>query len=455
MGVATRVVQAMVVLGATAGALLLASRYWPASTLEKQARAALEAPRDWPGTNAWADLALLARQDLDADGRQAEVAAHVAAYTQWQAQRLERIAAQAGRTPEALDLPAAPVLRTAPRPPLPDGLDACGQGRPAACLDQVRARQAEVAGWVAGHQWLYARLAGLARHGHLASPYPQPHAGMVIPDLGVSAYGRVAQALAHLQGDRTGAVDAVCRDLRTARMLAGHSDMLVGVMVGAQQLIDGGRWLATLLADWPPDEPLPASCTAVATPLDVEQTSLCAAFAGEHALGQAAVVESRAMMGQRWLAGWFLDVDKSGDRSAANLGRSCLAPARAAIAADEPVVLDPAEVPSPWHIRCLSNATGCILFSIATPVYRDYVLRMQDAAASQRLLGAWLWLREQPAGTDLAATLAQVPAAYRSQARPLRPSADGRALEVARYHDRQGEGALQLPLPAAWAPPTP
>lgn len=455
MGVATRVVQAIVVLGATAGALLLASRYWPASTLEKQARAALEAPRDWPGSNAWADMALIGRDDLDAAGRQAELAAHVDAHGQWQAQRLQLIRQQAGREPGQWDLPDPPVLAEGTLPALPETLTVCGQaaqGR--ACLEAVRADPATAAAWVSEHAGFLSRLSGLSAHGHLRQPYegglnPSTRFPGILGRLGT---GRVATALAHVQGGQARAVEAACRERSLARMLASQSDTLVAVTVGAAHLQGGGDWLAALLEGWPAGTPLPGACAAAGEPLPDSAIGLCAPMSGEFAMGRVAMAEGAAGMGDRLFASWFLDLGKSGNRSAAILGRGCLAPAQAAIAADTPVVLDDAGLRSHWHISCASNSIGCILTGIARPAYRDYVLRMQDAAASQRLLGAWLWLREQPPGTDLAAALDQLPAPYRSTARPVRASADGRALEVERYYDKQGDGPLQLPLPAAWLP---
>ena len=454
MGIATRVVQAMVVLGGSAAALLLVSHYWPASALERQARAALEAPRSWPGSNAWADLLFIARDDLDAAGRQAALAAHVAAVDDWHMQRRALLRDNAGKDPEQWVLPPSPSVHSGKQPALPDALADCRHGTPQTCLAALAAHPAVAGQWRDAHAGYLSRRAALSAHGHLASPYAQPDPATMLALFGghLAGSGRVAQALDHLQGNQAAAVTGACQDLATARLLAGRSDSLMAASTGMRGLEDGAAWLAALADGWPASQPLPAACAVVAAPLSVDEVSLCNAFAGEYSLSQGVLADGIAAMGEGWLAGWLLDADKTADRAAANLGRSCLAPAQAEIAADTAVVLDPAQVPSLWHIRCLSNATGCLLMGVATPAYRDFLLRMQDAAASQRLLGAWLWLQQQPVQGDLPSVLAQLPADYQTPARPIGLSGDGHALEVARHHSGDTRGdTLQLPLPAAWA----
>lgn len=73
MAIVMRMVYLLLALLAVVALLMLASRLWPASAMQQQARAALEQPLDWPGDNAWALLETLDHDGLDMAQRQALV----------------------------------------------------------------------------------------------------------------------------------------------------------------------------------------------------------------------------------------------------------------------------------------------------------------------------------------------------------------------------------------------
>ena len=430
--------------------VMLVSRYWPASVVQKQARAALEGPVAWPGDNGWALLETLSHEDLDMAQRQALVDDRAARFAQWvQATAPQRYgepepgAVQHGQLPE-LALPGQRWMA--------DEVLCRGGNRD--CLAQVRRDPQAVAAALQARRGVIERVAALADYGHVRSPYladvdmpyPAPISRLFDP--------LAAHALAHAQGDSTLAMTGLCRDIGTARMLLGHSDNVVVAMTGQSMLQANTLLLAQVLAELPPATPLPESCAAVLVPLSVEQMSLCIPVRGDYAMVGAATRQSyEHEVGDTAGGSWLFNVDKTLNRNAAYMGQGCLAPLRQRVAQDLPAQPDLA-VSSLWRVECPANAIGCILSGIAGPAYTDYILRAQDAGAQQRLLATLAWLRAQPADAPLAQRLQRLPAELVSPQRPIRLSADGRALQVDSYY-RKGQpanGPVSLPLPQAWWP---
>ena len=228
--------------------VMLVSRYWPASAMQKQARAALEGPVAWPGNNGWALMETLNHEDLDMAQRQALVDERAARFAQWvQATAPQRYgepepgAVQHGQLPE-LALPGQRWMA--------DEVLCRGGNRD--CLAQVRRDPQAVAAALQARRGVIERVAALADYGHVRSPYladvdmpyPAPISRLFDP--------LAAHALAHAQGDSTLAMTGLCRDIGTARMLLGHSDNVVVAMTGQSMLQANTLLLAQVLAELPP-----------------------------------------------------------------------------------------------------------------------------------------------------------------------------------------------------------
>lgn len=443
-----RMAAALLGLLALLAVFLLASRFWPASAMQKQARAALEQPVDWPGANAWALLETLDQDGLDMAQRQALVDERVEAFAHW----AKATAAQRYDGGSAVDdLPAAPGLAVEPQIPLP-ALEYCRYGSLDTCLAAVRANPNDVAADMQARAGLIRNIAGLTNFQHASSPYMADIDSPMLNTMGRLPTPLAAHALAHVQGNSAAALEGLCRDMGSARMLASQSDNLFLTVVGARWLQANGELLAHVLAELPADVTPPASCRVGLEILPPAAISLCRPLQGQYAMNAAVNGHHDAtVMAEHPVGSWLFDLDKTLNRQAASLGAACQMPLQERIAQDLPVDggLAPAEVRSPWHIECATNYIGCVLSAIAAPAYDKYIVRMQDVAASQRLLGAWLWLREHPGDGDVARQLAQLPQELRSAHRPVQLSADGTALEVARYYTGEGNDLLQLPLPTA------
>lgn len=383
--------------------------------------------------NAFPAVWLLAYDGIDAQHQRVLTAQDVERYTQTVAGGSGQVYAGSvakGRFPEVT--PAK---------------DWCGR-KAGSCLQQVRADPEQVAAAHAGHAGLHQRLAGLSHFDAYRDPFPVDLA-IPIPAL-APLFDRVSlHALAHVRGDSTTALQGICEDVRSARLLMGHSDSLLLAMVGGALAERSAALFSEILAELPAGTTLPADCSAAFVPPRVDEMDLCHAMRGEFGYLRAAVETTPVAPWQEWL----YDKEKTLARGASLYARNCTAQVRAQIRDDRPVVL--AAGPSNVSLRCVANAVGCILLDVAEPTYAAYPLRLQDAGAQLRLAATMLWLHGQPsAGADLMQTLQRLPAGLGSDGRPWQRSADGRQLQVHR-HARPGEGVpamITAPVPAAWQP---
>ncbi|MCL7713499.1 hypothetical protein [Stenotrophomonas mori] len=417
---------------------------WPPSPAQEQARAILEARPQWPGSNAYADLALLGVPGLTPGQRQARAEAHARQFERWYADVYVPAFLQ-DRVPTA---PPALVEADA-RAAFPDsGL--CGFGAAAGCVAAVRRDPQATAAALAPHAVLLEQMDALAAHGHFHSPLTQTEA-TPWPQWQWLQVPLSAHALAHVQGDSARALAGLCRDAGIGRMLMTQGDGLVGVMAGGRLLQANAGLFAEVLAELPVDAPLPPGCTTAFALLSADEVGLCQGMRGEFAMQRRlATLTHRKIVQGRWYGRFFYSARKTLAGQAERLGQVCLPEVRTALAEDRRVPDMPLPAPSWWQPQCLTNALGCTLNGIAAPAYLGFARRQQDVGAQVRLLQALLWLRgqaAQDASVPVAQWLERLPAELRGRQRPLVVSADGGALEVAAH----GTPAvvLQMPLPQA------
>lgn len=426
-------------------ALLLVSRMLPATSLQKDALAALEAEPERPGSNAYVALMTLHREQIDAAARRALVDALASDYGQWQQQF------------EAHWLESDGMMMPTPAPQLGGEPVAwvqdealCRINQAEHCLDKVRAAPQAAADALAARAGQLERVAALSTHGHLRSELPlSPY--VPLPPLQSLGLPLAAHALAHVQGDSAVALAGVCRDAGTARMLATRSDTLISTMIGVRLLQAQARLLASMLAEMPLDVALPAQCGAAFAPLAAVEMSGCNAMRGEFEMADSLLALEGKRIGRYTGGSWVFGAPRTRALQAVNLGQSCLPAGQAQIAQDLPFEADEAQA-SVWRLECAANAIGCILSSVAAPAYVDYPRQLQDVGAELRALNALFWLRGQPQNGQLATRLQALSAEYTSAPRPIRLAVDGRSLEVDSYAQKNGDAVLRLPLPVPlWA----
>lgn len=418
---------AVVVLAAVAW---LASRYWPLPTAQRQALERVQAPLPAPsGANAFGGLWLLPYDDATDAQREAVLRQDIG-----NARPVGTQGAHAvwGSAAEGV-YPRAPMA-TSP-------CDASGVG----CLQRVREQAAQVAQAHAGHAQLHARVDALATASHYRSVFP-PDSPVTFPPFQGLFERLPAHALAHVNGDSALALQGLCTDARTGRMLLARSDLLIAAMVGNALIERSAQLFAEILAELPASQPLPAGCRAVFAPPQVDELRLCSAMLGEMAFFREGLVMSRS--DGSWM---LLDERRTLARVAPLFAQGCTDARAQLLAQDLPIA---AVVPE-GRWQCVANPVGCAVSDIAHPAYPDYFRRAQDAGATLRMSAALLWLRDQQAatGTGTAALLEQLPPALRSPQRPIVLGPDGRSLQVRRYaipnNGRAATIQLALPAPAA------
>ncbi|ACF52618.1 hypothetical protein [Stenotrophomonas maltophilia] len=425
-------------LGWTLGGLLVlaivvwcASRMWPVPESRVQAQHRLEARLPAAGRNGYALLWTLPFDGLDARQREQALAEDA---RRWAADPRGGGVGQTHLAASHAELHSRPGA-------------SCG---PTAsdCLAQVRADPQRFVDAHAGHQQLHTRLDQLAEADHFVSPFLPKGEGILVP---LPTYGLVvdatsARALAYVQGDVEGALRGSCRGLQLGRRLVPGGSYLVESIIGANLVQANAQLLADMLAELPPDHPLPVECEQAMQPMLADEQSLCRAMQGEYAMSRAAIETSASEFGG------VLVLDRSSTlaRVAGNLGWACGATAKAALEADRPL---PVQAPPQRDFGCLSNVMGCVLTDIAAPVYPAYSSRTQDAAAMLRLLGAQRWLRQQ--AEDPTEALQRLPAQFRSPVRVPQLSADGCRLQVPRRSPpRSNDESAWLSVPLSAGAPS-
>ena len=318
------------------------------------------------------------------------------------------------------------------------------------CLARVRADRSAYSRLLDADAALLARVDALSGYGHVRSAFP-PRLDAPIPAYSALAYPLTRHALAFAEGNAGEALNGVCRDLSTARMLIGHGDNLVSSMIGATMLQGNAALFADMLAELPAGHPVPAACKAALAPPRPDEFSACNAMRGEARFAFGAMRDLAAAelsIGSTWqdrLRPVLFDDEKTIARMAPRYAWYCGDEARAAITADLPTRAPP---PRGVNLACAHNIIGCILADVGAPTMDDYQHRLQDAGMRLKATSTLLWLRDGAANDPLAERLARRPQALRSPRRDLRVSEDGASLSIDLFDTRFGP-RWQVPLPAS------
>lgn len=421
-------------LGALVLLVLLVSWLLPVPAAERAALAAMDtAPRGQvPERNAFPALWLLPHDGIDPARMRALTAQDVRDFAQ----------AIGARPPQAWTTSVAEGRY----PKVTAAHGWCGRDSDS-CLDEVRAHAQEVAQAHRGHDGLHARIRALGRNDHYRNLFASD-VSMPFPPIQALMERLSLHALEHVRGNSTPALQGVCEDIGTGRMLMRSSDSLLLAMVGGAMASRNAALFTEILSELPADAPVPLRCQQALVVPTVAELDLCVPMRGEFAYQRSAT--ARLPDGH---SRWLYDTEKTQARNAALLSRSCAAAVRQQIREDHRVAL--AAPPSVWSLQCAANAVGCMLQDIAGPAYDEYNWRMQDAGAQLRLAAAMLWLRGQPNdGKGAMATLARLPDPLHSAHRPLQPSADGRGVQVRRFARPSPDASamIRARLPLAWQP---
>lgn len=423
--------------------LWLLSRALGPSDEQEAALALLESPGRAPGENAFAALWLLA-YDMPESAQAALVAED--------ARRFERKPLpDPGNGPvEFASWKSGAEERFKDLAPSAQDWEKFCRARQSGCTARVKADRDGYAALLERHRTLVARASGLRRFGHYRNALPV-RMDMPIPNFQYAIAPLTQHALDFANGDAELALTGACGDLTAWRRIGTNSDSLIARMIGIAYATDGyAKLIADMLAELPPEHPLPAACVPAFAAPSSEESLLCEAMKGEsaymrssiEALGKAPRPMGNAM---DFFFPVLFDADMTQARMATSLAYACNAEARAHAKADTPA--DFASGRPRLGFDCVANSVGCMLADIAAPAYETYARRAQDYSARLRLMGALLWLREHSDGeSSLDDTLRKLPPSLVSPGHPIEVADGGRSLRIAQFDATRG-AYWQVPLP--------
>jgi hypothetical protein len=319
--------------------------------------------------------------------------------------------------------------------------------RDADCLDKVRAHRDEVNQVLTRHPQRLARDEALRGFDYVWTDMPMGPA-TPMPSFGASmGLWHTAIAADFLDGHASQAMDAACTQVATMRRLHAHSNTLVSTLIFAARLRGAVQLFVQLLAAFPAEEPLPASCAAAFVPVTEADIDLCPSIRSEFAL-----VASPELLGnqQHWYDNLSLNAKATRRMLAPRYGAMCDASLPQRLLSDERVAL--AAAPPGFDVFDLvSNSAGTILSRLPGPAFDPYLARQQDVAAGLRMGALMLWLHEaHEDNSPLQQRLAARPAwMHFADDRHLKVTADGKGLHL----DVRDATATSDPWPTTWPLP--
>lgn len=185
-------------------------------------------------------------------------------------------------TSAAAGLPAIPLIDE----------PACA-GFPEPCLADLRSRADQGAGLAEQYSLHLANSEALLQAGHYRYPFSLADE-LQVPRVGhVVNLRRFANARLYLGVSAADGLAATCRELEVWRRLRPTADILIHQMIAIAFAQTQAGLLAEMLAEWPADQPLPASCADALAPLAPAELEQCDAWRGEFAWLERNVEGSR------------------------------------------------------------------------------------------------------------------------------------------------------------------
>jgi hypothetical protein len=415
-------------------------RLRPPTPEQEKALAALQADSKPPqGRNAYPSLWFV-DFDVPADQLDAAYAKDHQRVLAWQSNfKPGTVSTDPIPTPRA-DFPSLPKMSQADR-------DVLCKWREADCLDKVRAHRDGVNEVLARHRQRLVRDEALSGFDHVWAGMPlNPVAS--IPAFSASmGLWQTAIAATFLDGQPVQAMDAACTQVATMRRLHANSNTLISTLIFAARLRGAVQLFVQLLAAFPVDEPLPASCAAAFVPVTQADVDLCPSIRAEFTL-----VGSPAIFGKQehWYENLSVSAKATQRMLAPRYSALCDASLPQRLLSDERVAITTAQ-PGFDIFDLVSNSAGTLLSRIPGPAFDPYLARQQDVVASLRMGALMLWLREtHDHDSPLQQRLAARPAwMHFADDRHVEVTADGKSLHMDLWDNNTSEPWLTTwPLPA-------
>ena len=334
------------------------------------------------------------------------------------------------------------------------GLVALCDSAPADCLTLMRNNHEATRDLLAKHGRLLQRASELENFEYFDIEFPH---GVSMPFTNSvrSQQLRISQlALMFDDGERSEAMTGVCRNLSMWRRFGRDNHSLIQTMLASSRRDAAMQLFAAMLAEWKPEESIPADCAIALAPIAADEVSMCSSLLGEFDTADA-MLESMVSTGQSAQNNnWFersaqplvLDLPQLRAWRARKVAANCVADDSARALQDLPSEWQPLDIG--W-LDCASNMVGCILIGTAAPAYDDYQERLLDSAAHLRLAATLAWLRKtEGSGQSLQQRFDSRPDALRSGSRATGITEDGRSIWVDNLFTQRA-ARFSLPLAAS------
>lgn len=367
--------------------------------------------------------------------------------------RIERATAEYFAKPDSPTDPMAGLKTKYPKLPAltADEKQLICRTREEDCLSKVRTHREEIAALLARHATRLKHDLTFAGDDYDWNDLPPSF--LAVPPYGSTQnLWLTSAALDFADGRTTPGLNSVCTNAVTMRKLHAHNNTLVGTMIAAARVEWAAGLFVHMLSELPVDQPLPNSCKKAFEQPDSEDVDLRASMQWEFHILEAdnELQPTKKNRADDWLAKIAFSETGSERQQAAQFAWMCSDEVKRNILSDLPFTAR--DFPPQADIfDWLSNPSGSILLFVAQPAYFDYMNRQEDVAATLKLVGAILWLRQTHGnGETLADRLQQRPAwMHFADDRDFKLSKDNRSLHMA-YHSPTNNKAsnTEWPLPA-------
>ena len=370
------------------------------------------------------------RFDVPPEQRAAVLAEDAAALDAW--------LGEAGSVPDSVAAARYPLREAEGAPELP----ACDLD----CLARVRADPETWRAAVGARASRLQALESLAEHDHQRTPYRFTLSSPLPSYRDTGSLQIAAAALRHVDGDSTGALQALCHSSAAWRGLRGRSDTLIAEMINLAWLRRSIQLYADIRAELPPDAVLPEPCEQAFAPPRAAERMSCDVFRSEFkAVENSLEREPLGLSGSG--RGWqdaALDALLNREATLAMLAggyrRAC---AHLALPLDAWPPL-PVEPDCPMQQR-LFNPVGCALARIGAPNYLPYLRRERDLEGHLRLLALAEHLVDQD---DPARAFENRPEPLRQFEQPVRFEDGALILDLIEPRNQE-QPSIRLALPGS------
>ena len=172
----------------------------------------------------------------------------------------------------------------------------------AGCLDKVAADPRSIRNVLATFPTMRAREAAFENADFYWSDFPVDYRVVLAANPGVAR--RIwlsASALQYVEGDRSGGLANVCRNIGTWRRLRHGTNSLIGSMIAIREADGGLRLFGEMLAALPAAEQVPGECSEALRPIEAADADRCAELSSEFGLAASSMRDAMAKREtERW-----------------------------------------------------------------------------------------------------------------------------------------------------------